>query len=392
MCKPRVVFDLGGYGLGDDVITGIGLRFAEFALALSNACEVTVYGAQPPAWLADRVHHVDTATQWAHVLKNTDVVLFTDDVDLDHFYTTLATGCLIVSEISPPLEHLDYPSLRRGAPGRALRRSQMSFREQARFSDHIIVRSSVERTTMLGALGALGVLKPTDLATSRLLAHRLTLVPIGFTGPVNAGATGVWTTAPRWDLVWSGGLWSFYDPFVLIEAIALGRRHGLAPVTTAFLHASNHPDTAVTIAELKARVDALGLGDAVAFVTEPMPQDLRDRVVTQARATVALGRPGIENETCVRLRVRDNRRFGIPLLVDGHGATARELSADGLAVVADDLSPEGVLDAIEQVMARPPASSQTLEQYDYQRTLAPFIEWIRRAVHDKQSSTEGEPL
>ncbi|WP_157124499.1 hypothetical protein [Nocardia pseudovaccinii] len=50
---------------------------------------------------------------------------------------------------------------------------------------------------------------------------------------------------------------------------------------------------------------------------------------------ICLRAPRIENQTCVRLRVRDSCLHGLTLLVDPFGATPSELSTDGLAVAVD---------------------------------------------------------
>lgn len=380
----RILLDSGPYSLSTSAVTGIGLRVAEFADTLSADFRVRVFTPHTadlvPVGGAEVFDH---RSSWRWMLAETDAVVFFDCPDGARLEEAANSGKLIVSENVAPIEHLEYPSLLATAdPAAVYRELVAGYARQLAVSQHFLCRSDVERATLVANLCLAGRLAPADIARSRTVDHLVTLVPIGYSARSLAAARA---TPPRYlaDFLWTGGVWSFYDPLLFVHALALCRDRGL-PVTGAFLHAAAVPDNAALLDALRAEVSRRGLRERVTFLADPVRHDERDAYLKAARGLVCVAKPGVENQTCVRLRVRDNRLHGIPVVVDGYGATATEVARDGHGVVLRELSVEHLADTLVRLStctaATTDAQPESQEEFCYENTLRGFISWLKTAL------------
>jgi hypothetical protein len=76
----------------------------------------------------------------------------------------------------------------------------------------------------------------------------------------------------------------------------------------------------------------------------------RADAIEAAVALIALGRPGIENETCVRLRIRDTLLYRRPVIVDPYGTTADYVRRTGIGLVARSLEKDDVSEAARTML------------------------------------------
>lgn len=382
--SPRILLDSGPYSLSSCSLTGIGLRVAELADALSADFPVRVF----TPYTADLIpvggaEIVDHRASWRRMLEETDVVVFFDCPDGTRLDEAANSGKLIVSENVAPIEHMEYPSLLAAPdPAKAYREIVAGYARQLDISRHFLCRSDVERATLVANLCLAGRLAPGDISRSRTVDHLITLVPIGYSARSIAAAR---VALPRYlaDFLWTGGIWSFYDPMVFIHALALCRDRGL-PFTGAFLYAAPVPDNAALVDALRAEASRLRLQERVTFVVDPLRHVERDAYLKAARGLVCLAKPGVENQTCVRLRIRDSRLHGIPVVVDGHGATATEVARDGAGVVLREPSAEHLADTLVRLStstaADTDAPAESQEEFCYENRLRGFIAWLTTAL------------
>jgi hypothetical protein len=369
-----VLLDTGSYPLSRWRVGGIGLRASEFADALSTECEVRVLVPDEdddlvPLGDAEPIRRPD----WEAALAEADAAVFFDCPDRGRLEQAVESDVLLVSENVAPIEHAEYPSLlAEPDPAAAHQEIVATYARQLAVSHHFLCRSVVERATLVANLCLVGRIGPADVARSRTLDHFVSLVPIGYSA---RSARSARAAIPNHlaDFLWTGGIWSFYDPAVFVRALAHCQAQGVA-LTGAFLHAVAQPDNAGLIASLEDETARLGIEDAVRFVRAPIAHEERDGFLLGACGLICIGRPGIENETCVRLRIRDNRLFGLPLVVDGHGATA--LEAGGTAVVLSDPSPESVASALIELSREASREPVGGDKFCYENRLRGFISWL----------------
>ncbi|MET7869442.1 hypothetical protein [Streptomyces cyaneofuscatus] len=383
MRRPQLLVDVGDYSLENDSAYGTGLRLSELADALSHDCDVRVFapGTVDSLPLGDAELVTDEA-EWDALLANSDLALFTDLADESRLDQASVAGLRIVTENAPPIEHLEYPSLlAESDPVRAHRRVVRTYVRQLELSAHFLCRSKVEKVSLVANLCVQGRLSPADVASSRTLDHLISSIPIGFSRTSGAVARAAEPDNLA-DFLWTGGIWAFYQPEVLVDAVAVCRDRGI-DTSAAFLYAEPVPDNKGLIDALKSRISRRGLADRVLLHQGPLAHDQRDSYLKGARALVVLGRPGIENETCVRLRIRDSRLYGKPLIVDSYGATGAEVALNGPGAALTDPTPESVADAMARCLVQErPGEGIPDERYEYERTVDHFLSWVQRAPHE----------
>ncbi len=223
-------------------------------------------------------------------------------------------------------------------------------------------------------LCALGRLRPADVIRSRTLDHLISTVPIGFS---STGLRVADAAEPRHlaDFLWTGGMWAFYEPLTLVEAVHLLRERGVH-TTAAFLYARPVDDTRATIARVREAVSELGLGERVLLNTEPLALSERDRYVKAARAYVCVTWPGAENETATRLRLRDSWLQGIPSIIDGFGTSGEVIEREGLGIAPHRPDAHSLADAMERVVFGVLAAPGWRAERFYETTLAGFVAWL----------------
>ena len=373
--RPRLLLDAGPYSLSATGITGIGVRVAELAETLAVHFPVLVS-------MEDTTDCVDIAAAvavpaalWDKHLAESDVVFFFDLPDPARLEQAAAAGKRIVTENAPPIEHLEYPSLLRAAdPAGAHRALVAAFERQLQVSHHFLCRSRVERVALVACLCLAGRLAPQDIARSRTLSHLISTVPIGFSAASEATAARR-PSRPLADVLWTGGIWTYFHPLLLVDAMALCRDAG-TPMTAAFLYAQPSPDNRESIRQVSERIAALGLDGAVRLIGEPLRHQERDGIIKGARALVCVARPGIENETCVRLRARDSRLYGVPSIVDSGGPTGAELAADGLGYVLTSDDPGELAETLIKITRDGTGPAGAHPGYRYDRTLGNLMDWL----------------
>jgi hypothetical protein len=380
-----LLFDAGDYSLGQRSIGGIGLRVAELAAALSAHFPVRIYSPATGNDEPVKTGSASVATEqnnWQSLLADATATFFFDMPCLERIRHAVAAGKLIVSESSPPIEQLDYPQYRRsGSFNRAAyERLLDAYRYQLAWSRHFIARSNVERLTLIANLCLSGSLSHAMLQHSRRIDHVITTVPIGFSEiALTQTGTGLDKPSHRRELLWAGGLWEYMNPVAAVRGVARARQYG-TNIPLRFLHAAPHQDTAQTIALVRDTARDFGVEDLVYLHTAPVAHRERDAHMRTAAAFVCLARPGIENETCVRLRVRDSRLYGLRLLVDHYGATAIELTENGLAVVVDPADTDAVATHMTKIVAAAHngaiAEPADKAQWTYERTTMPLVEYL----------------
>jgi hypothetical protein len=374
---PRLLLDAGPYSLGADTITGIGVRIAELAQTLAAEFPVLVMVDDVTDCVPVDPAQLVSTVDWRRMLAGSDVVFFFDMPETARLEAAVRGGNLIVTENAPPVEHLEYPSLL-GAPDPAAVHRDLvaAFARQLQVSHHFLCRSQVERVALIASLCVAGRLGPDDVARSRVLEHLVSTIPIGFSAASAAAAVAA-DARPLADVLWTGGLWSYFDPLLLVEAIAKCHARGVM-LTAAFLYAQATRDSRESVRRVAARVDQLGLRDAIRLCDRPPRHQERDSIVKGARALVCVARPGIENETCVRLRIRDSRLYGVPTIVDSSGPTATELLNDGLGRVLSSNSADELADALVGAAAGH-AAGRARDSYCYDRTVANLTAWLEGA-------------
>jgi hypothetical protein len=373
--KPSIVVDAGSYALTEKSIAGAGLRLVEIAQALSHRYAVRVISGSGADTVPLCEAEVVSPSSAERAIPAADAVMFFDTPDRDRIELAVAHRRLIIGECRVPIEHMDFPSLlAQPDPTGEYQRYLSTFQRQMEVTHHFLCRSPAERSVLLSVLCASGRVRPADIGRSRTLAHLASTVPVGFSEESLRAADAV-QPLPMADFLWTGGMWAFYEPLVLVEAVHQLRERGV-DTSAAFMHAAPVADTRATIERVTERIAELGLADRVLLHSEPLALPDRDRYLKAATGYVCITKRGLENETATRLRVRDTVLYGKPLIVDPHGNTARLVERDNLGIVLRTPDAKGLADAMECVKTGEAAAPGRRLDHLYERSLAGFMDWL----------------
>ncbi|MFE3579873.1 glycosyltransferase family protein [Streptomyces vinaceus] len=374
--RTTVVVDAGSYSLSETSIAGVGQRLTEIAQVLSQRYTVRVI-ASTASDMVDlgAAHQAAPGEEAARAIATADAVIFFDTPDRNRIELAVAHRKLIIGECRAPIEHMSYPSVLACAdPTGEHQRFLGTYRRMLQVTHHFLCRSGVERAVLLSTLCAFGRITPADIARSSTLDHLISTVPVGFSrrGLEAADAAEPVHLA---DFLWTGGIWSFFDPMMLVEAMRILRDRGV-DASAAFLHAVPTPDTLSTITRLGRAIEDFGLGDRVHLHTKPLALSERDQYVKAALAYVCVARPGAENETGTRLRLRDTWLHGVPTVIDPYGISGDLVDREDLGVVLREPSADSLADALQRVksgaVGRPGRRMERL----YENSMAAFMDWL----------------
>lgn len=385
--RPTIVIDAGSYALSETSIAGVGLRLTEMARTLSRRYAVRVIAppCADPVDL-DAAEQVAPGNEAARAIASADAVMFFDTPDRHRIELAVAHRTRIIAECRAPIEHMSYPSvLACPDPIGEHQRFLGPYRRLLEVSHHFICRSQVERAALIATLCTVGRIMPEDIAKSPTLDHLVTTVPIGF-GQHGMEMADAAKQVHLADFLWTGGIWSFFEPLMFVEAMGILRDRG-ADATAAFLHAVPTEDTRPAIDEIRNAVERLDLGRRIHLHGKPLAQFERERYVKAAQAYVCIARPGAENETGMRLRLRDTWLHGVPTIIDPWGISSDIVARENLGIVLSDPGPEKLADALQQVKAgeggRPGRRMERL----YESSMAPFMGWL-----DASCGSDGRDL
>ncbi|MGH8896510.1 MAG: hypothetical protein ACRDZ4_05660, partial [Egibacteraceae bacterium] len=316
---------------------GIGVRIWELGQVLADAgvrVRVLAHGPADLAWLGIAFGPPDEPT-WRQGLAWADAVLTTDLPDTRLLLAAHEQGKLVITENAVPLEHLDYPTVRDHIDAQAVYDDILDrYRLQMLLSDHFIARSGPERIGLIASLAVGGRLAYPLYDPAPTLEHLISLIPIGFNRHSDAYARA---QRPDWhgDLIWSGGIWEYFQPTVVLDALDVLASRGVG-CTVHFLYPPPADQPLRQARRLLRAIAARPTGRTAATIERSfLPHDRRDPRLLAARGLVCIGKAGIENDTCHRLRLRDVWLYRKPLLIDRGGATGELVERLGLGVAVD---------------------------------------------------------
>ncbi|WP_405775504.1 hypothetical protein OG241_09210 [Streptomyces sp. NBC_01390] len=374
--KPIIVIDAGSYSLSETSIAGVGQRLSEIAQVLSERYTVQVITELAPDTVGlGAAEKVALGEEAARAIAMADAVMFFDTPDRDRIELAVAHRKLIIGECRAPIEHMSYPSvLACTDPTGEHQRFLGTYRRLLQVTHHFLCRSPGERAALLSTLCAFGRITPADIARSSTLDHLISTVPVGF-GRRGLEAADAVKPVFMADFLWTGGIWAFFEPLMLVEAMKVLRDRGV-DASAAFLHAAPTEDTRSTVAEVGRAIDDLRLGDRVHLHTKPLTPSERDQYVKAAQAYVCIARPGAENETGTRLRLRDTWLHGIPTIIDPHGLSGDVVAREDLGVVLREPSADSLADALHQVKTGAVGKPGRRMERLYENSMAAFVAWL----------------
>ena len=318
-------------------MAGPGIRAWHFAAALAAQHQVTLATTNrcDAAQVADgfRATHA-SPDELVHLAKQSEVVIVQGDA-LRRAPGLADGGAVMVVDLYDPfhLEQLEQsrplePKARRRAIGAALD----VVNEQLRLGDVFLCASATQRDFWLGQLAGAGRVNERTYDDDPRLERLIVVVPFGIeaeppvaTGPALRGVVPGIDAADE-IVLWGGGIYDWFDPDSLVEAIdALRRRR---PRVRLVFAGARHPNRDIAVTPAARRVRDLaaerGLLDVHVFFGDWVPYDARAGHLLDADVAVSTHFDHVETAFSFRTRVLDYLWAGVPsVLTRGRRARRR---------------------------------------------------------------------
>lgn len=268
--------------------------------------------------------------------------------------------------------------------------------------DFFVCASEAQRRFWLGMLASAGRVNHANYAADHALERLLAVVPFGITNrPPVRTAPAVKGVVPGIGpddkvVLWAGGLWNWFDPLTLVEA--LHRLRATRPEIKGLFLGVRHPNPDIgTMAQAErtlARARELDLTDRGAFFIDWVPYDERQNYLLDADVAVSLHQPGIEAQFAFRTRVLDYLWAGLPMVLGRGDELADRIEREGLGLTVPQGDVDAVAAAIATLVDTPPTAIRTArfaalrDELAWARVVEP-IRAFCRAPHLAADKTSG---
>jgi glycosyltransferase involved in cell wall biosynthesis len=193
--------------------------------------------------------------------------------------------------------------------------------------DFFLCSSEEQRLFYLGFLTALGRVNPERVAADPDLEELVAVVPFGVPQELPAHVPYLPPRAAGERRLLFGGLYDWYDPWTLLDALALLERPGWR---LFFIRNPNPESTPQRrLAEVERRCRERGLwGDRVQAL-DWVPAERRYDLLRDVDVLVAPHRPSLETRLSLRTRFLDALAAGCPIVTSEGGTLSRLLREHG---------------------------------------------------------------
>lgn len=337
-----------------------------------------------------------------------DVIIF-QGLAMALFPVIRKTQKIMVVDIYDPM-HLEQ--LEQGRPQgeeawtRATADATSVLNEQLVRGDFFLCASERQRHFYLGQLAALGRINPANYANDPDLTDLISVVPFGLEAEppahVKPVLKGVHPGIGLDDklLLWSGGLYNWFDPLTLIRAVAqVAQDH---PEVKLYFLGTKHPHPGVPemkiVADSRALAAELGVAEQNVFFNGSWV-DYRERgnYLVEADLGVSTHHSHIETTFSFRTRILDYLWAELPMVVT-EGDHFAELITDrglGRAVPAGDV--DALAQAIEQMLFTPgelekakSAIAAVRPEYEWGTVFEPLVSFVDEARYAADRVRSGE--
>jgi GT2 family glycosyltransferase/glycosyltransferase involved in cell wall biosynthesis len=399
---------------GDPVgpkMAGPAIRAWHMATALSEENDVTLVTLSgiTPVSSPFRVVHVAPGDEKAmRVLEaEADVIIF-QGLAMAMFSTIRDTQKILVVDVYDPM-HLEQLEQARGL-GAAEWNMQVTsatdvLNQQLSRGDFFLCASEQQRHLYIGQLAALGRINTANYDRDPDLTGLIDVVPFGLESvpPRHERDVlkGVLPGIGADDklLLWSGGLYNWFDPQTLIRAVSAlsERRDGVR----LFFQGTKHPHPGVPemaiVSECRTLAADLGALDrSVFFNASWVDYADRQNYLLEADAGVSTHHAHIETTFSFRTRILDYLWAELPMVVTEGDHFAELVAQNGLGIVVPSGDVDALTDALEKVLFDEAFASECAanirrvrELYKWDKVLEPLVDFVREPRHARDLVISG---
>jgi GT2 family glycosyltransferase/glycosyltransferase involved in cell wall biosynthesis len=395
---PRKVVIITGDPLGAKM-AGPAIRAIAIARELSKEHDVTLVSmtnVAPDAPVPCRALAIAPRDdkRMRALLRDTDIVIF-QGLAMSLFASVAKFPGLIVADVYDPMhfELLDHAQhLGSHEWARTVEDATEVLNIQLARADFIVCASERQRMMYLGQLAAIGRVHPEQYLLDQDLRKLIDVAPFGLDAvppqqshhPIKGTIPGISPTDKV--IIWSGGLYDWFDPHTLIRAVAqLAERR---PSIKLFFQGTVHPNPDVPempiVASARALASELDVLDSNVFFHDSwVPYSDRENYLLDADVAVSTHGQHIETTFSFRTRILDYLWAGLPMVVtagDSFGDLVHERGL-GVVVPADDV--QALVEALERMAFDEPAAARARaavaavrDDFVWERALEPLLRFV----------------
>jgi glycosyltransferase involved in cell wall biosynthesis len=345
-------------------MAGPGIRAFNFARELVRTHEVTLVTPNRDAEVDADFEVIGRRSlslrAYTSLLREADVVVAQHlPVELMHYLARLDTRTVYDLYVPFATENLGLHATQGARPAyRRLAYRSGNLLQQAALAtgNAFVCASERQRDLWLGGLAAAGRLEVELYRSDASLRGLIDVVPFGLE-PLNAPQSGPPVLKGVVDgirendrvLLWGGGIWNWFDPLTVIEAVAeLTRRRDDVKL---FFLGVRHPNPAVEEMSMTRRAvelaRSLGVLDRFVFFNEGwVPYGQRQSYFAEADLGVSAHFDSVETRFAFRTRFLDHFAAGLPTVATQGDVLGDLVGERGLGAVVDFESVSGWADTI----------------------------------------------
>lgn len=378
-------------------MAGPGIRAWEFARLLAREHQVTLAAPPPVAAAgAEGFRIVEAVRSVIDRESEHCEALVVQGSALDLFPSLRRSEVPLVVDLYDPyvLENLEVHA-GQAMPARLSIHDQdlAVLRQQVTVGDFFMCASERQRHLWLGVLMAMNRLNPLTYADDPTLERLLAVVPFGLpdhllvAGPPAMRGVLPGVTSADVIVLWGGGIWNWFDPLTLIEAV--GRLRSDHPELKLVFMGTSHPNVSVPKPGMVTRAaelsDRLGLtGSGVFFQGGWVPYERRQSFLAEASIGASLHLQHLETVFAFRTRVLDYLWAGLPMLLTSGDSMAELAEREGFAVVTEPQSVDQVVAGLRRLLEDPAFAARCGEsarrvatRFRWSEAARPLLEFCR---------------
>jgi glycosyltransferase involved in cell wall biosynthesis len=378
-------------------MAGPAIRVWNMAEQLSTVCDVRIVSWQRVERTSEHfetqfVHEADDAGMVPH--EEWADVIVVQGVAFRIFPTIAATDKIVVADLYDPFQLEQLEQNKHEEPGawqEEIWKAVSLLNEQLARADYFLCASERQRDLWLGNLSALGRLNPVTYTDDPTFESLITVAPFGLPAEpphqTRHAIKGIVPGITEDDkvLIWGGGIYNWFDPVTLVEAMGLiADSH---PHIKLFFLSTSHANPDVP--EMRALTDTvqaaerLGVLGRTVFFNESWV-GYEDRVNYLLDADLGVSTHPVHAETrfSFRTRILDYLWAGLPVISSEGDVFAEIIRASGSGRVApaQDASAlaAAVLELLEDQDAyahAAAASARVRQDFVWKRTLQPLVDF-----------------
>lgn len=346
-------------------MAGPAIRYFEMAKQLSEVCNVTL--AIPNKTDLDIskfdfrlvIYDIKSPQSLLNSFMETDIVLIQGMI-LKHIQVLndLCKDKIVIVDLYDPftIENLEIHKEKDIKYREETHQIDLdTLKNQLKIGDYFICANEKQKDLWIGMLSVLNKVNPNEYDLSSNLEKLIGIVPFGMPENDAVLSKGVYESKiPNYNendkiLIWGGGIWNWFDPLTLIEAIAIISR--TRNDIKLFFMGIKQPNTNVPEMEMTAKAiklaEELGIKDKqVFFNMDWVNYEERQNYLLESYAGVSCHFNNLETRFSFRTRILDYLWCKLPIISTEGDYFAEEITKNTLGLVVKYKDPISLSEAI----------------------------------------------